>query len=401
LKLIFFLILIFDIILKISINEALFMSIIISKKGQNAKILEKSDFERENNLQEYIHNNPESIPIYELKEDKKLYVAKREFPTTSGPIDALAFDKDGDIYIIETKLFKNYDKRNVIAQVLDYGAAIWKHFTDFSRFLDLLNQESQKNFNINFQEKIESFFDITNDQSEIILDAISNNLNNGNINFIIVMDSIDERLKDLILYINQNSYFDIYAVNFEYYKFECYEIIIPKIFGVEVKKKISDHGKAKQWDRKSFMEEMRTKIGIAEEKITTKLLNWAKNMGLEPFWSKTVNAHFHLIMRLFGSEYKIFSVSTELGGRIWVRFGDYSKYPPFDDEKKREELLRRLNSIGLSISSNQTITKSPGIILSYLKDESIFQGFIEIYEWFIKEIKDASKLQIFYLKLKI
>jgi hypothetical protein len=149
------------------------------------------------------------------------------------------------------------------------------------------------------------------------------------------------------------------------------------------------------------MEEMRTKIGIAEEKITTKLLNWAKNMGLEPFWSKTVNAHFHLIMRLFGSEYKIFSVSTELGGRIWVRFGDYSKYPPFDDEKKREELLRRLNSIGLSISSNQTITKSPGIILSYLKDESIFQGFIEIYEWFIKEIKDASKLQIFYLKLKI
>ena len=34
------------------------------------------------------------------------------------------------------------------------------------------------------------------------------------------MDAVEDRLKDLIVYINQNSQFDIYAVQMEYYKFE-------------------------------------------------------------------------------------------------------------------------------------------------------------------------------------
>ncbi|MBA3830671.1 MAG: hypothetical protein H0X34_02010 [Chthoniobacterales bacterium] len=42
-----------------------------------------------------------------------------------GCIDLLAADADGEIYIIETKLAKNADKRRIIAQALDYGAAIW------------------------------------------------------------------------------------------------------------------------------------------------------------------------------------------------------------------------------------------------------------------------------------
>jgi len=55
------------------------------------------------------------------------------------------------------------------------------------------------------------------------------------------------------------------------------------------------------------------------------------------------------------------------------------------------ELLNRLNSIdGISISSNQTITKSPSIILSVLKSETIFKRFVEVYEWFIKEIKNKK-----------
>lgn len=59
------------------------MGIVISQNGRNAKIIEKSEFEKEDFLQDYIHNNPEAIPIYELQDDRRLYVAKREFPTNS------------------------------------------------------------------------------------------------------------------------------------------------------------------------------------------------------------------------------------------------------------------------------------------------------------------------------
>jgi hypothetical protein len=38
----------------------------------------KSEFPLERNLQQYVYDHPETIPIYELREDKRLLVAARE-----------------------------------------------------------------------------------------------------------------------------------------------------------------------------------------------------------------------------------------------------------------------------------------------------------------------------------
>ena len=72
----------------------------------NAQRINKMSIEKEDYLQQYIHNNPDSIPIYEMDEDKRFFVTKREFPTNAGPIDALALDKDTDIYIIFVPILK-------------------------------------------------------------------------------------------------------------------------------------------------------------------------------------------------------------------------------------------------------------------------------------------------------
>ena len=66
----------------------------------------------EDNLQQYIYDNPESIPLYEIKEDIRLLILAREFATKSGPIDAIGTDKDGEIYLVETKFYKNPKNRN-------------------------------------------------------------------------------------------------------------------------------------------------------------------------------------------------------------------------------------------------------------------------------------------------
>lgn len=92
-----------------------------------------------------------------------------------------------------------------------------------------------------------------------MLEAIKRNLQNGNIKFVILMDTIDDRLKDLIVYINQNSRFDIYAVQMEYYKCESYEIMIPKLFGIEVKKDVgvSTPKPRRKWDEERFFKDVR------------------------------------------------------------------------------------------------------------------------------------------------
>lgn len=253
------------------------MSIIISQDGKNAQKIDKSDFEKEGYLQNYIHENPESIPVYEIDEDKKLFVVAREFSTESGTIDALAIDKDGDIYVVETKLYKNSDKRTVVAQALDYGASLWRH-SDYGEFINTINSEINKKFQISFEEKVKDFFNIDEEQIEVILEAIKRNLQQGNIKFVILMDAIDDRLKDLIVYINQNSQFDIYAVQMEYYKFESYEIMIPKLFGAEVKKSMSSFGSRamKLWTPDEFLLDAKNRLTDEQYKAVEKLFNFSK-----------------------------------------------------------------------------------------------------------------------------
>ena len=230
------------------------MGIIVSRNGVKAQKVERSDFEKEDKLQQYIHDNPESIPIYDIQENKRLLVIAREFPTRSGPIDALAVDQDGDIYIIETKLYKNPDKRTVVAQALDYGASIWTHYKNFEDFYKIIESGIQKSFNTSLEEKAKEFFDLEDEQSQTMIEAMRVNLHEGIIRFVILMDSMDEKLKDLISYINQNSQFDIYGVQLEYYRFDEYEITIPKIFGV-VNKSVGPQQARRLWSDVTFLED--------------------------------------------------------------------------------------------------------------------------------------------------
>src|SRR3989344_165015 len=140
------------------------MAIILSKNGKSAIKINKTPFGLEENIQQYIYDNPESIPLYDIKEDIKLLILAREFSTQSGPIDAIGIDKDGEIYLVETKFYKNPDKRTVVAQVLDYGASLWSNFTDFNDFVEQVSQHTNKDFNQTLNQRITEFFGITEDE---------------------------------------------------------------------------------------------------------------------------------------------------------------------------------------------------------------------------------------------
>jgi len=214
------------------------MAIIISKNGKNAVKVDKSNFALEDHLQQYIYDNPESIPLYDIKEDIRLLILAREFATKSGPIDALGIDKDGEIYLVETKLYKNPDKRTVVAQVLDYGASLWSNFRDFNDFITQINNHCQKDFNQGLNQRINNFFGISEAEIKTLLENAKQNLREGNFKFVVLMDHLHDQLKDLIIFLNNNSEFTVYAVELEYYKHKEFEILIPKIYGAEVKKDI-------------------------------------------------------------------------------------------------------------------------------------------------------------------
>ena len=321
------------------------MAIIISKNGKNAQKIDESAFTQEDYLQKYIYNNPESLPLYEIKEDIRLLIVSREFPTNSGPIDALGIDKDGEIYIIETKLYKNPDKRLVVAQVLDYGASLWRGYNDFNEFLRIVDNQIYKKFNVSLNQKLKDFFDIMDDDVSTLVENIKMNLNDGNFRFVVLMDKLHSQLKDLIVFINQNSKFDIFGIELEYYKYQDYEIMIPKLFGSEVKKDLTSTGTRKKWDEESFFKDAKDKLKESEVESIKILYEFSKVADQVSWGTGATCGSFNpkFLKISIRSLYSVFS-----NGILRINFGWLN-----DDEsteKYRDNFKRKLEKLkGISM----------------------------------------------------
>ena len=85
---------------------------------------------------------------------------------------------------------------------------------------------------------------------------------------------------------NQNSLFNIYAVELEYYVHEGYEILIPHVFGAESKKKVVSYpaGKRKKWDEDSFFKDAENRLEGANYEALRKLFDFSKRNADEISW---------------------------------------------------------------------------------------------------------------------
>jgi hypothetical protein len=363
------------------------MAIIIKKNLKNAEIIKKSNFEDENYLQKLIYDNPESIPLYDIKEDIRLLVLCREFPTDSGPIDALGIDRDGNIYLVETKLYKNPDKRLVVAQVLDYGASLWKNH-NLKDFIGQINFFLNKTLKTDLNKRIGEVFGLEDEDVSGVVENIGKNLEDGSFKFVVLMDKLSPRLKDLIIFLNQNSEFDIYAVELEYYKYESFEIMIPKIYGAEVKKDINVSSSNKQlWNWETFSKKlMEMEFGKDNVFVAKSIIDWSEKNNIEISWSKSQKGSF--ILGIYSEDKGFYPFSINGSGQIaWnaPHQGDFCP-SPFNSIKKRGEILERIKNIkGVTVNMDKVDGYSGlDLPIHVLKDEKSRKKFFEILLW-IKE----------------
>ena len=351
-----------------------FMSIFIRKEDEKAQRLDKTSFENEGELQEYIHKHPETIPLYDLKDDLELLVAAREFRTNSGPIDAIAVDADGDLYIVETKLETNPDKRRVVSQALDYGAALWQHVDDFSEFISELDKHANQEWSLPFCEKVSRFFSLSDEQAESFLTNLRSNLNDGIFKIVVMMDSTDKRLRDIILYVNKNSQFDIYAIDFNYYNHEKFEIVIPQLYGSEVKKDIgvSDNSsKRKSWGEDSFFEDLKDKTNSETQEAVREIYSFYQEKADSIGWG-TGSSRGSFIPRFPDlTNNSMFTVYSD--GKITLQFGYLN-----DNPQASKALFKRVNDLeGIVISE---YPKTGSVSVPATDWVSISDEFLDIFE---------------------
>lgn len=257
------------------------MSIIISESGKPAKRLEREVIQDEAYLQKYIADNPDTLPLQDFKEDIRLTVLAREFPTSSGPIDALAVDGDGDIYLIETKLYKNPDKRLVLAQVLDYGAAIWSGYEQPDDFVTRLDQLLVGRGQAGLAARLQEAYSLEGAALAEYMDQLKAAVSDGRFKFVVLMDRLDERLRDLISFINSNSQFQFLGIGVDFYRHDSVDIIIPTLYGAETIRKSPSvqSGSRRRWDKDRFFGDLEQRVDSAQLAAIRRLFEWTTGVA--------------------------------------------------------------------------------------------------------------------------
>ena len=324
------------------------MSIIISQHGKKARKIDKSPFDKETNLQQYICDNPESIPLYEIKDDISLLIVAREFRTASGPIDAVGVDKDGEIYLVETKLYKNADKRLVVAQVLDYGSSLWHSRNQDGDFLGKLEERAQKLFGVALQQKLADQYKLDEEQTEELLDRLKRNVNDGNFRFVVLMDQLDDKLRDLITFLNRNSRFTVFAVVLERYQHDTFEIVIPKLFGAQVNKDMavaSTAGARRQWTEEEVLVDAKQRLNSEVYGQFVKIYEFSKQYANQINCGTGSYGTFSPIFRS-ACTMSLFTLGSD--GRLSFNFEWVGKV----NEETRERFKEGLERIGFVIPQN-------------------------------------------------
>ena len=318
------------------------MSIIISKNGRGAQKIERSVIQQEEYLQQYICNNPQALPFYELKADLSLLVLAREFPTASGFIDVIGVDADGEIYIIETKLYKNPDKRRVIAQMFDYGAALWG---SPDQFLARANETE-------WRTRLNEFLGGSEQAVAEHLEALRKNVLSGRFWFAVLMDKLDDRLRELISFVNANSRFKVLGVELDFYQHGDLEIIIPNLYGAESANearvdRVSASVPSGPWTEELFLAEA-DKLGPESATQIREFLDWCKRSGEVKFTRQTLQATFRVIFA------RTLFYLWSPDGKLEINFGVLRRAGG-SDAAYAEKLGRSLCEHGFA--SQQTIAK--------------------------------------------
>jgi len=242
--------------------------IIVRKDGVIMPV-KSGEFISENHLRELLLNNIALIPVEDINDDSYIITSCKEFPTSSGSIDVLALGNGGGIYLIETGLYKNPEKRKVLSQVLDYVSAMWTTYgNDFTKFKKELMRKLTEPLQFDDLESEKKFW------SNLML-----NLSKAYYTVLVVMDAIPSSVKNMIQFINRFTSFQIIGLEVRQYFAEDTEIIISDIFGAQIGKEIGRDDRV-LWTYEKIEEHVKSmEDGLLKQRMT-RILSWALEKGL-------------------------------------------------------------------------------------------------------------------------
>jgi hypothetical protein len=151
-------------------------------------------------LQRLIHDHPSCLPMREIEPGfGPVRSVCMELPTPRGLVDNLAMTSDGDIVMVEAKLWRNPEaRRKVVAQALDYATCLFE--MDYAA-LESAVLKADFGKRLRPASLVEIFAEPERPEEATFVDAVSRNLSRGRIVVLVVGDGIrseTERLRETL-----------------------------------------------------------------------------------------------------------------------------------------------------------------------------------------------------------
>jgi len=299
-------------------------------------------------------------------------------------LDHLFVDQDAVPTLVEVKRSSDSRiRREVVGQMLDYAANAVVYWP-----VERLRATFEASDGA--EERLRDFLD-PDVEPDAFWEQAGTNLKAGKVRLIFVADEIPPELRRIVEFLNtQMNPADVLAVEIKQYVGEGLRTLVPRVIGQTAEAQMrKGRPEGRQWDEASFLDEIERRQGSAEAQVARQIVEWSRSHLPRFAWGKGASmGSFQPALDQGGHAYWPFFIWTY--GRIEIQFQYMTGMPPFNEDAKRLEFLRRLNEVsGVQIPDDAIDRKSSLAIGTFAAPEAL-SALFEALEWFIDEARHSG-----------
>ena len=355
------------------------MAILIRSQGSDKWVtVEVVTYRQEAELQKLLADAPSLIPVDEIQPGAAPFVAAvREFGLPgSGHTDLLVFTSDGGVAVIECKLAANAEsKRQVIGQILEYGAYLW------GMSYDEVDSRVQARTG---KPLVALVAEAVGDQEwdeKGFRQGVEQALAEGSFSLVIAVDEVNEEMNKTIAFLNGcgRPAFSFHALEMHRFNAQGIEIMVPRLHGAPLQK--GGEQPRKQWTEERFFAVVQENRP-AEMPVIWQLYDLSREIA-DRVWfgngAKTGSFTFHYLVD--SRTASVFTVSTT--GSLILNYGWLNEVV---EPAQVEQFHRRIRAIPSFRSLPMAAAKWPS-----LKIARAFVGQTGALEEFVEAVKELGR----------
>jgi hypothetical protein len=256
----------------------------LTRQGQSEELIPETELPLEKDLHDVLTQHPQLLPAEDLGLGSLLVVG-RESSLTSGYADLVLVDDHGHVCLAEVKKAGNPDTRQVVAQLLDYAAALWgQSLAEFDQGVvtPYLQSLAENDGLSDLLSHLGDAFDDPesgDERAPQILQRVEQTLETGDFTLVVAAPEIPLGVQRVLEYLNARGQ-RFYALEVSYFKgpTECF---VPRLVVMPAATGPSAASSTPPIDRETFIERLPVHVhGAAAE-----FLDRAQEMGADITWN--------------------------------------------------------------------------------------------------------------------